>query len=125
MLLALLLIAADVRTLAVLELRSRIDGERVDTGYLTDEVRAAALGTGLRVITRENLLTLLKASGKDAADCEGECEVETGRRIGADYVVSGEILRFGTSVKLNLRLHDSREGTLLSASVASGASLDE
>ena len=128
MLVALLLLAAaDARVLAVLEFRSRLDKERVDTGYLTDQVRAAALeaGPSLRVITRENLLTLLRASGKDLAECEGECEVDTGRRVGADLVISGELLKFGTSYKLNMRLHDTREGTLLSAATAAGQTFDE
>ncbi|MGZ6142322.1 MAG: hypothetical protein ACXWLM_03235 [Myxococcales bacterium] len=126
MLLALLL-AADARVLAVLEFRSKLENEKVDTAYLTDQVRAAALDAGgsLRVITRENLLTLLKASGKDLADCEGECEVDTGRRVGADLVISGDLLKFGTSYKLNMRLHDTREGTLLGAATAAGHSFDE
>jgi len=80
---------------------------------------------GLEVITRENLLVLLQASGKDLANCEGECEVDTGRRIGADAVVSGEILKVGTRYKLTLRLHETHDGKLLSAAVASGRTIDE
>ena len=76
-------------------------------------------------MTRENLLVLLQASGKDLAECEGECEVDTGRRIGADAVVSGDVLKFGSRFKLSLRLHETRGGQLLSAAVASGATLDE
>ncbi|NTV01002.1 MAG: hypothetical protein HGA55_07780, partial [Methanoregulaceae archaeon] len=33
-------------------------------------------------------------------ECTGECEVETGRLIGADLVVSGAALRFGNRIKL-------------------------
>src|SRR3954463_12067106 len=128
MLMAILLAASgDARVLAVLEFRSKLENEKVDTAYLTDQVRGAALDTGanLRVITRENLLMLLKASGKELSECEGECEVDTGRRVGADLVISGELLKFGTSYKLNMRLHDTREGTLLGASTASGQTFDE
>ena len=128
MLLAILLAASgDARVLAVLEFKSKLENEKVDTAYLTDQVRGAALdaGANLRVITRENLLTLLKASGKDLAECEGECEVDTGRRVGADLVISGELLKFGTSYKLNMRLHDTREGTLLGAATAAGQTFDE
>jgi hypothetical protein len=132
--LALLLAAPAPRTppkrgplLAVLELRNKLlPGEGVDSAYLSDVVRTAALRAvpGLRVLTRENVAVLLASAGKKLEECEGECEVQTGRLLGADYIATGEVLRFGTSFKLNLRLHDTREGTLLSGAQASGATLD-
>jgi uncharacterized protein YbgA (DUF1722 family) len=70
-------------------------------------------------------MVLLHSSGKDLANCEGECEVDTGRRIGADAIVSGEVLKVGTRYKLTLRLHETHEGRLLGAAVASGKSIDE
>src|SRR5437867_1668737 len=90
--------AAHAESLAVLELRSRLpeaDRAAIDTAFLTDRVRAAALqaAPGLRLMTRENVMVLLKSLGRTLEDCEGECEVETGRKLGADYVVSGEALR--------------------------------
>jgi hypothetical protein len=95
--------------------------------YFTDIVRSAAVRKGqqFQVMTRENLLVLLQASGKDLAQCEGECEVETGRRIGADVVVSGDLQKVGTKLKLSLRLHETRGGRLLGAEVASGKSVDD
>lgn len=98
-----------------------------DVRYFTDVVRAAALKAAptLQMMTRENLLVLLQASGTDLANCEGECEVDTGRRIGADGVVSGDILKVGSQYKLTLRLHETHEGQLLGAVVASGKSIDE
>jgi hypothetical protein len=129
MILALLLsAAAPPPVIAVLEFRDRVPPElRIDAAYLSDQVRAAAKESlpQARIITRENMLVLLKTSGKDLANCEGECEVDTGRRIGADLVVSGELLRFGSQYKLNMKLHDTREGSLLSGAVASGATADE
>ncbi len=68
---------------------------------------------------------LLQAAGKKLEECEGECEVETGRRVGADLVVSGEALRVGSIFKLNLRLHDTRDGRLLSGGTASGRTVEE
>ena len=59
------------------------------------------------LIDRDNILVLLQASRKSLADCEGECEVDTGRRLGADLVVSGELLRFGSKLKLSMRLHET------------------
>src|SRR5207247_1427804 len=95
--------------------------------YLTDVVRQAALraNTGAQLITRENLIVLLQASGKDMSQCEGECEVDTGRRIGANAIVSGELQRLGSKYKVSLRLHDTIEGRLLASSTGSGATVDE
>ncbi len=110
--------------LAVLELR-HADMRDEDARYFADAVRTALVRArpGVDLITRENLLVLL--AGTDPAACEGECEVETGRRIGADQVVSGEVLKLGETFKLSLKLHDTREGRLLNATSCSGASLEE
>ncbi len=127
MILALLL-AAQSQVVAVLEFRDKVPVEqRIDAAYLSDQVRSAVkeILPRAKVITRENMLVLLQSSGKDPASCEGECEVDTGRRIGADLVASGELLRFGTQYKLNMKLHETRSGELISGAVASGATADE
>lgn len=123
-------VAPPARLVAVLEFRSRLSGSEraaVDSTYLANAVRAAVLksGAGVRVLTRENMLVLLAATGKKLDECEGECEVETGRRLGADLVVSGDLLRFGSSYKLDLRLHDTGGGELLSGAAASGETVDK
>jgi len=113
--------------LAVLELRnSTSELTPRQARYFTDLVRSATLQSApqLEVITRENLLVLLQSSGKDLANCEGECEVDTGRRIGADAIVSGEIQKIGKNYKIALRLHETHEGRLLAASVASGETVE-
>lgn len=118
----------DKGVLAVLDFKNFAkDLQPEDARYFADVVRGATLraAPGLKVMTRENLLVLLQASGKDAANCEGECEVDTGRRIGADAVISGEILKVGTHYKISLKLHETREGRLLSTTVASGKTIDE
>ncbi len=116
-------------TVAILELKTHLKGaERraIDIGYLSGVVRSGALSLGgLRVMTHENMLALLAPTGRKLEDCEGECEVETGRKLGADAIVSGELLRFGESYKVALRLHDTREGWLLSSVQASGATAAE
>jgi len=127
--LAVLIAAAApaARVAAVLELRNKLQGpdrNLVDAAFLTDVVRQQVLedAPSLKLMTRENVLTLLEASGKKLEECEGECEVDTGRRLGADVVVTGEILRFGSGFRANLRLHDTHSAQLLSAAVASGDS---
>lgn len=123
-----LLLAAAPQIVGVLEFRDKVPPEqRVDAAYLSDQVRAAVKESlpQARVITRENMLVLLQASGKKLEECEGQCEVETGRLLGADLVVSGELLRFGSEYKLNMKLHDTRSGELLAGAVASGATANE
>ncbi len=116
--------------MAVLELKSKLKGqekEDIDAGYLADVVRSGALDAmpGLRVMTHENMLVLLAATGRKLDECEGECEVDTGRRLGADIVVSGELLKFGSNYKLNLRMHQTSDGRLLAGAQASGKTVDE
>jgi TPR repeat protein/TolB-like protein len=129
LLLAAALICAEARadTLAVLALRDKVGSAEVDAEYFTDAVRSAALAEvpGLRVMTRENVLVLLEAQGRSLEQCEGECEVETGRLLGADWIVSGDLLRVGTRLKLDLRLHETRGGLLLSAAQAGGAGVEQ
>ncbi|MGZ6144143.1 MAG: outer membrane beta-barrel protein [Myxococcales bacterium] len=121
------LAAPSSKTLAVLEFDSKLPRGTVDSGYLADVVRTAAkdAAPSLRIMTRESMLVLLEASGKKLEDCQGECEVDTGRRLGADLVISGQVLKFGTQFKVNMKMHDTRSGELLQGAQASGATLDE
>jgi TolB-like protein len=115
------------KSLAVLEFKSKLAKADADVGYLTDVVRTAAKDAlpSLKVMTRESLLVLLEATGKKMEECEGECEVDTGRRLGADLVISGEVLKFGTKLKINMKMHDTHDGALLSGAQVSGRDLDE
>lgn len=115
---------------AVLELTMGKGTPTEAGGYLTDLVRTSALALPAKryfILTRENLLEMLPP-GQDLAACEGACEVETGRNIGADYVISGEIVTLGGALKVALKLFRSRDGRLLGARNASApgaAELDD
>lgn len=103
------------RRIAVLELHNPAGLEAPEAAYLTDQVRGAALGLPpdrFLVLTRENVLELLPP-GTDLADCVGACEVETGRNLGADFVVTGDVLRFGGELRVALKLHDTKDAKLL------------
>jgi len=110
------------RRVAVLEFQGRaIDDEARMT--LSDAVRSGVLdasrGRDLLVMTRENMAAMLKEMGKP--DCsEGDCEVETARNIGADYVLSGEIARIEGTYVVVLKLHGCDDGRLLSTATARG-----
>jgi hypothetical protein len=113
----------------VLELKSRLASfdSGVDPGVFSNAVRVylKKLLPRSRVLTHENIQMLVQAQGKDLADCEGECEVETGRRVGADLVVTGELVRVGKRIKLELRIHDTASGELLGGATAAGANVDD
>jgi sulfatase modifying factor 1 len=101
--------------LAVLELKgAKIEGEVLDA--FADAVRGGAVeglaGRRVQVMDRENMMVLLKEMGKK--DCsEGDCEVETARNIGADFVVSGSVVRIDAAFVVTLKLHESKGGSLL------------
>ena len=119
--------AAPTLRLAVLELRDSSNAGAAGMAYLTDLVRGSASralpSERACVLTRESLEPLLPA-GTTLAECaDGACEVEIGRRVGADYVVSGELLRFGGALRLLLKLHHCRSGAFLGSEPVAGPDL--
>ena len=106
--------------LAVLELANRAGVTDAQARYLTDRVRAAAVRARYFVLSRENILEHLPP-GASLAACEGECEVQTARNVGADQVVSGEIIMLGSKLRIALRLHETRAGRLLNTARVQGA----
>jgi len=116
--------------IAVLDLTNKLRGpdrDQLDGVYFANQVRAEVKRRvpGIGVMTRENIMILLQSGGKTLAECEGECEVDTGRRLGADYVISGDMLKIGSHFKVDLRLHDTHDGQLISGATDSGATADE
>jgi TolB-like protein len=112
------------KRLAVLEFQ----GKKLESDILmtfSDTIRGGALqgiaGQGVVVMTRENMLVLLRDMGKQECG-EGECEVETARNIGADYVISGKVVRVEQLYVVTLKLHETKNGSLLSQDTVEGAS---
>jgi hypothetical protein len=104
---------------AVLDFSESRTGLHADElSVLGDVSRGAALralGHQYDVITRENLVDLLKAHGKNLSQCSGECETETGRLLGAELVVSGRIVKAFGKYKVNLKVHRTDPPALLGA----------
>jgi formylglycine-generating enzyme required for sulfatase activity/TolB-like protein len=117
---------APARHIAVLEFTAA-KGLDIDRHFFSDRVRAELLRrpTGLMVMTQENTVQLLAAQGKTLADCEGECEVETAKKLGAEFVISGRITKAGSRLALTMRLHSTGEGRLLKSVDALGKTPDE
>jgi len=86
-------VAQRTKRVAVLELSGVL--ERPVLMTLTDRLRHGALaalkGTSYEVMTRENMAVLARNMDIDLAACEdgAECEVDIGRNVGADLVMSG------------------------------------
>ena len=99
--------------IAVLELKGKLT--RGHLSVMSDKVRSGVLlamqGKDYVVMSRENMAVLLKDMGLDCDSVEGECEVETGRNIGAAYVVSGAVEDVGGGLLLvSLKVHDTASG---------------
>ena len=102
--------------IAVLELKGSL--KRGQLGVMSDKVRAGVLraieGRNYIVMSRENMAVLLRDMGLDCESAEGVCEVETGRNIGAAFVVSGSVEDVGDGLWLcTLKVHATNTGALL------------
>lgn len=101
---------------AVLEFK----GIGLDEGLvhkLSDQTRRAAAETlpqsGYIIMTRENMMMILKDMGKDASCMGGSCEVELGRNIGADIIVTGNVMKIDEHYSLTLTLYKTQDGSVL------------
>ncbi len=121
-------VAQDRSRIAVLELKGKLT--RGQLSVMSDKVRAGVLralsGKNYVVMSRENMAVLLKDMGLDCESVQGECEVETGRNIGAAYVVSGSVEDVGGGLWLcTLKVHDTRSGALLATDDVRGKQVIE
>jgi TolB-like protein len=121
--------AAGDKKVAVLELQNKADVTDDEASYLTDKVRDAASRIlsrrGFLVITRESLQELVPP-GTDLSRCsDAQCEVEIGRMIGADYIVTGELIKFSGEFRANLKAHHSQTGAFLGAEASAGIALKD
>ncbi len=109
---------AGLRRMAVLDFHDSSAGavKPQEVLYLSDLVRGAARRTlpaeRFLLMTRENIQELLP-QGRSLADCVGDCAVETGRKIGADYVATGDVTTFANEIRVTVNLHETASGNLL------------
>ena len=109
--------------LAVLELSGDLPDKQRQA--LTDAVRLAATDatapTGIKVMTQENMETLLTDMGMDASCIsEGACEVDTLRNLQANYGVTGKVTDFGGRYLVTLQLYEMRGGTMMGSEQVNG-----
>ena len=69
-----------------------------------------SMGGAIKLISKEKVIEILRASNKSAAQCTSECEVQTGREIGADYVLTGSVGALSGKAILVLDVKKSQDG---------------
>jgi formylglycine-generating enzyme required for sulfatase activity/TolB-like protein len=113
---------------AVLDLKNDAGVSSSEIFYLTDRTRDAVmrkLPARFNVMTSESILELLPP-GVKMADCsDAECEVEIGRKLGAEYVITGELLTFANKYRLNLKLHHCESASFLGSETIKGSDLEQ
>ena len=118
---------AATKRVAVLEFQNPAGLVRQEVAYVTNLVRGVASRLpekGYMVMTKENMLQLLPPD-VDLATCEdAKCEVAFGKMVGADYVASGQVVRFGRLLKVSLVLHDTRSSALKGSENASADTVE-
>ena len=112
--------------LAVLELTGPNAIPAPAVRYLGDRVRGELVRQvpGWLVMTRENLQAHLPP-GVALAECEGDCVVTTARKVGADAVISGEIVALKGDLRVLLKLHSTADGALLATANRGGESIQQ
>ncbi len=96
-------------------------------GKLSDQSRIVSANLlsqdNYLIMTKENMLEILQDMDKDLSCTVGKCEIEIGRNIGADYIISGSILQVEGLYLLTLKLHETNSGNLLSGQEIKNPSL--
>ena len=112
--------------IAILDFTNHANLEDQESLYLSDLVRSEVRGllstSSYILMTRDNIVELLPPE-ISMSDCIGECAIQTGRNVGADFVVSGKIVTYGGQLRISLSLHETETGNLLSSKYCGGESL--
>lgn len=119
----------ELQRVAVLELTNRAPNvvTKEEVSYLTNELRTVA-----SYLPREHYLVLTKESlevlidpNLNLEDCVGSCEVKVGRLVGAKWIITGEVMRFGESLRVSLKLHQTETGQFIKGSSLKGRTVEE
>jgi hypothetical protein len=116
--------------LAVLELTGpSVQSGKVDPAILmqlSDHLRSGALQVapehGLEVLSRATVGQLVERTD---GCVEAECEVQTGRNLGVDHVMSGQLRQIEGTHVLTIKLHETEAGKLLAIHTARSTSMLE
>lgn len=107
--------SAEVKQIAVLDFR----GINLEKALLEDLVEQSRQAVSTfqkeeyQVITREDLIQNLDNKGRDSICIDERCALEIGQEIGADFMITGNLLKIEGQYLLILKLFDVQNGTLL------------
>jgi formylglycine-generating enzyme required for sulfatase activity len=119
-----------VGKIAVLEILNRSKLSTNDVNYLTTEIQSVVqieTNDSYDVMTQDNILTLLPPN-TNLEDCVGACSVDTGRKLGAALIITGELTKFGNekdNLRLSIRFHETQGGSLISSITIKGTSAND
>ena len=105
--------------------RQKISVDEVN--YLTSTIRIMMSylpKSEYLVMTKESMEVLIDPSKGSLEECVGKCEVETGRLLGASWIVTGEILKFGSQLSVVLKVHNTETGQFAGGGSFKGKSVD-
>lgn len=110
------------QTVAVLEIIPSGDVNLKTSEYrhLTDELRTRAreaLPRDLKILTRDNIFSLMPSDSEEAECLAESCAIDIGRAIGAEYVTQGIVGEFDGMLTLTVELYESISGNLLGSFV--------
>jgi TPR repeat protein/TolB-like protein len=114
--------------IAVIEFVGKADSSQLQE--LTDEARLGVLdvtkGKAYTVMTKESIATIARDLGVDLSKCtEAECEVDTGRQIGAHFVVTGKVTKTGRRFKFMMKVFNTDTAILLTGDTIRAKDLSE
>jgi len=109
--------------IAVLPIKQADDGglsagELEELTFIARKTAAEVLEGDFIVMTEDSMQRILKGMGLTLEQCQaevGDCAVEIGRKMQADYVVTGKIRRAFGKLSLNFKLYNADTGALLGA----------
>jgi hypothetical protein len=90
--------------------KAQMDSQQLD--YLTETMREAVTKLPrdrYSIMTKDNIQVLLPPK-TTLQDCIGSCVVDTGRRLGAHWLVHSEVYRFGQLFRVIAKLHHTKSG---------------
>lgn len=122
--------ASETRMIAILDIRGNNILNTDETWLLTETLRSAVRRTlpptVYYVVNRENLLELLEIRQIDLAECvTGECAIDAGRKIGSDYIITGEVRSTNEEYYLSLWLYETTTGNLETQVICKKIDFDE
>jgi hypothetical protein len=118
--------AEEPQYVAVIELRNQAGLSAQEVSYLTELMRQAAHHLPIKrypLITKENIFTLLPP-GTRIEDCQGECAVDTGRKIGATWLMTGEVIAISGRLRVVIQLYHTPSNVMTKSQIVKGTSDD-